>query len=146
MGISAQVLKDPFGALEGGLTIDDPLFTIELAPESFKVPRLLEMGYSVGEYKSTRLETSFKKIQELPFEQRRQDPDRDKKPFAGYDPTASVGGESTPGDDTVEVGVTHEVLSPGMENADYAYHCTEMFRIVCEFGKCFGDRTEKKII
>ena len=125
MGIAAEVLQDPLHPIEGVLTIDDPLFTIELAPESFKVPRLLEMGYPVGEYKSARLETSFKKIQELPFAQRRQDPDRDKKPFAGDDPTASVGGESTSGDNTMEVGVVHEILTPGVENADYSYHCTE---------------------
>jgi len=40
----------------------------------------------------------------------------------------------------------HEVLSPGVQNADTPYLCPEMFRVVCEFHECFGDRTEKKII
>jgi hypothetical protein len=44
MGISAQVLKDPFGAIEGGFAIDDPLLKIELVPEDLKVPGQLEMA------------------------------------------------------------------------------------------------------
>ena len=40
----------------------------------------------------------------------------------------------------------HEVLAPGVQNADTPYPCTEMFRVVCEFRECFGDRTEEKIV
>ena len=68
MGISAEVLKDALDAIEGWLAIDDPLFTIELAPESLKVLGLLEMAGTVGEYESFRLEASFEKVQELSFE------------------------------------------------------------------------------
>ena len=82
MGISAEVLKDTLDAIEGGLAIDDPLLTIELASESLKVLGRLEMADTVGEYKSIRLEAFFKKVKELSFEQRRHHPDRDEKPFA----------------------------------------------------------------
>ena len=40
----------------------------------------------------------------------------------------------------------HEILAPGVQNADAPDPCTEMFRVVCEFRECFGDRTEKKIV
>jgi hypothetical protein len=53
MGISAEVLKDPLNPIEGGLAIDDPLFTIELTSESFEVFGLFEMPYTVGECKGT---------------------------------------------------------------------------------------------
>jgi hypothetical protein len=46
----------------------------------------------------------------------------------------------------VEVGRVHEVLTPGVSNADTPYLCTEMFRDVCELCERFGDRTEKKIV
>jgi hypothetical protein len=82
VGISAEVLKDPLDAIERGLTIDAPFFTIELAPESLKVPGRLERVDTVGEYKSIRLEAFLKEVQELPLEQRRYHPDRDEKPFA----------------------------------------------------------------
>jgi hypothetical protein len=68
MGISAEVLKDPLDAIEGGLAIDDPLFTIELVSESLKFLGRLEMADRVGEYKSIRLEGSFEKVKELSFE------------------------------------------------------------------------------
>jgi hypothetical protein len=46
----------------------------------------------------------------------------------------------------MNVGMIHEVLPPGMQNTDTPYLCTEMFRVVCKFGECLGDRTEKKIV
>jgi hypothetical protein len=68
VGVSAQVLKDTLDAIEGGFAIDDPLLRIELAPESLKVLGLLEMPYTVGEYKSIGLEASFKEGEELSLE------------------------------------------------------------------------------
>jgi hypothetical protein len=50
VGISAEVLEDTLNPIKGGLAIDDPLFMIELAPESLKVVRLFEMTDTVGEY------------------------------------------------------------------------------------------------
>jgi hypothetical protein len=43
MGISAEVLKDPFGAIEGRFAIDGPLFMVEIPPEGFEVCGILEM-------------------------------------------------------------------------------------------------------
>jgi len=40
----------------------------------------------------------------------------------------------------------HEVLPPGMENADNPYCCAEMFRIICEFLDRLGGRTKEKIV
>ena len=36
VGISAEVLKDTLGAIEGRFAIDDPLLMIELFPEGFR--------------------------------------------------------------------------------------------------------------
>ena len=68
MGISAEVLKDSLGAIEGRFAIDDPLLTIELAPELLKVLGRLEMADRVGEYKSIGLEAFVKEVKELSFE------------------------------------------------------------------------------
>jgi hypothetical protein len=40
----------------------------------------------------------------------------------------------------------HEVLAPGVKNANTPYLCTEMFRVFCEFCESLGDRTEKKVV
>jgi len=68
VGISAEVLKSPFDAIERRLAIDDPLFMIELASESLEVLRRFEMADTVGEYKTIRLEAFFKEVKELSFE------------------------------------------------------------------------------
>ena len=68
VGISPEVLKDTLDAIEGRLAIDDPLLMIELAPEYLKVPGLLEMADTAGEYKIIRFEVFLKEAKELPFE------------------------------------------------------------------------------
>ena len=40
----------------------------------------------------------------------------------------------------------HEVLSPGVENADTSYLRPEMLRVVCQLCEGLGDRAEKKIV
>jgi len=40
----------------------------------------------------------------------------------------------------------HEVLTPGMENADNPYRCTEMFRIACKFQDRLGNGSKEKIV
>ena len=40
----------------------------------------------------------------------------------------------------------HEVLPPGVQNADTPNLCPEMFRVVCELCKGLGDRTEKEVV
>jgi hypothetical protein len=145
VGISAQVLKDTFGAIEGGFTIDDPLLMIELVPEYLKVLGLLEMADTIGKDQLLFFEGIFEKIEELASKQSRHHPDGKKKSFPAGSPGA-IGREASPRDNTVEVGMVHEVLTPRMENTDHAYGCPEMFWVVCKFCECLGDRTEKKVI
>ena len=40
----------------------------------------------------------------------------------------------------------HDVLTPGMENADNPYRCSKMFRIICEFLDRLGNRAKEKIV
>ena len=57
-----------------------------------------------------------------------------------------MGREATPRDDTVEVGMVHEVLTPRMENTDHSYRCTEMFLVLGELRECLGGRAKKQIV
>jgi hypothetical protein len=92
VGISAKVLKDPFGATEGRFAIDNPILLIELFPEDLEVAGLLEKIDTAGEYKFIRQEAFFEKAEELTSEQGRHDPDRNEKTLAAWHPAASVGG------------------------------------------------------
>ncbi len=146
MGISAEVLKDALGAVEGGFAIDDPFFMIERPPEGLEGCRILEMAEAAGKDEVPSFEAIFEEVQELTFEQRRQDPHGKEEAFAAGSPAAVVGRETAPGDDTMEVGMIHEVLAPGMENADHPYLGAEMFGVLGKFGECFGGRAEKQVV
>jgi len=80
--ISAEVLKNSFGAIEGWFTIDNPLLLIELFSEGFGMVWLLEMTDTAGEYQIIRQEAFFEKAEELTSEQGRHDPDRNEKALA----------------------------------------------------------------
>ena len=55
VGISAEVLENPLGAIEGRFAIDDPLLFIELFPEGLEGSGFLEMADTAGEYKITSI-------------------------------------------------------------------------------------------
>ena len=145
VGISAEVLKDTFGAIEGGFAVDKPLLGVEVFSEGFEVCGIFEMTETVGKDQFLFFEGIFEKTEELASEQGRDHPDRKKKFSTAWFPGA-IGRQASPCDDTVEVGVVHEILTPRMENSDHAYGCTERFWIVCKFCDRLGDRTEKKIV
>ena len=46
----------------------------------------------------------------------------------------------------MEVGMMHEVLTPGMENPDDSYRYTEMFLALCEFHESLGGRAKEQIV
>ena len=82
MGIPAEVLKDPLGAIEGRFAIDEPLLVVEKSPERFEGFGFLEMADTALEYKTIRREAFLEQIKELPSEQCRHDPHGHKEAFA----------------------------------------------------------------
>jgi hypothetical protein len=59
MGISAEVLKDAFGAVKRRLTINDPLLMVELSSEPFESVTLFKMPDNAGEDKLAGVVTFF---------------------------------------------------------------------------------------
>src|SRR4030042_2361406 len=53
MGISAEVLKYPLGAIEGRFAIDDPVLVVEVFSEGFEVSGIFEMTETVGKDQPT---------------------------------------------------------------------------------------------
>jgi len=74
MGISAEVLENTFGAIEGRFAVDNPLLPVKLPPEGFKVVRFLEMTDTAGENNLTSFEAMLEVVKELAAEQCRHDP------------------------------------------------------------------------
>jgi hypothetical protein len=82
VSISAQVLKDTLGTIEGRLAIDDPLLMVKMSLEGFEGSEFLEMADTSGEYEITRFEAFFQKAKKLATEQRRQDSYVNEEAFA----------------------------------------------------------------
>ena len=143
VGISAQVLKDTLGAVKRRFAIDHPLFMVEPSSEHLKDSGVLKMTDAAREDKLTRFKAAFEIVQELAPEQLRQNLYMDEEPFPARYLAPSVWRQSSAGYDTVNMGMIHEVLSPGVKDADKPYTCAEMFRIVGEFQKRLGDRPEQ---
>jgi len=70
VGISAEVLKDSVGAIEGRFAIDDPLLMVKMSLEGFEGSEFLEMADTSGEYEITRFEAFFQKAKKLAAKQR----------------------------------------------------------------------------
>jgi hypothetical protein len=92
VGISAEVLKNTFGATEGRFAIDDPLLLVELSHKGIEVVWFLEATDTARENKITSLETMLEVVKKLTPEQRRHDPDRNEKALAARDPAIPIGG------------------------------------------------------
>lgn len=82
VSISAEVLKDTLGTIEGRLAIDDPLLMIKMSLENFEGSEFLEMADTSGEYEISRFESVFEKVKELAPEQCRHDPYGNEEAFA----------------------------------------------------------------
>jgi len=146
VGISAQILKDPLGTVEGRFAIDDPFLMIKLSSEAFKGMRLFQMRDTAGEDELARFKTIFKIVQKLASKQGRQNPYGDEEVFPARYPPAFVRGQTTAGNDTVDMGMVHQVLSPGMENAYETDLCAKMLRIIGEFYQRLGDTAEQEVV
>ena len=137
VGISAKILENTRGATERRFAINDPLLFIELFPEKIEVAGCFEMVDRTVEHQSAVFETMREVVKKLPTEQCRHDRyGKEKTLPAGY-PTVVVRGQATTGDNTVDMGVIHKVLPPGMQNTDDAYFGTEMFRVIGKFNERF---------
>ena len=90
VGISAEVLKDPLGAIEGRFAIDDPLFKVELSPEGLEVSGIFEMTEIGGKDKITSLKAIFEEVKEFASEQGRHNPHGKEESFAAGYPAAAV--------------------------------------------------------
>jgi hypothetical protein len=82
VSISAEILQDTLGAIEGWLAVDDPLLMVKMFLEGFEGSGFLEVADTSGEYEISRFEAVFDKGKELAAEQCRHDPYVNEEAFA----------------------------------------------------------------
>jgi hypothetical protein len=129
VGISAKILQDPLGPIEGRLAVDHPLLIVELFPEPLEDMRFSQVNNTAWEDKLPCFKGAFDMSKELSAKQCRHDPDRDEEPFTARHPAITVQRQPSSGNNTVNMGMIHEVLSPGMNYSHETDPCPKMLRI-----------------
>jgi len=82
VSISAEVLKDTLGTIEGWLAIHNPLLMVKVSLEGFEGSGFLEVTDAPGEYEISRFEAVFEEVEKLAAEQCRHDPYVNEEAFA----------------------------------------------------------------
>jgi hypothetical protein len=108
--------------------------------------RLFEVSHTFKESEFTGAIALFEIIEKLIFEEFRQDPYGEEESFSTGNPALFFRGQATAGNDTVDMGMIQEILSPGVDNSDEAEVCPETLWIPGQFQKGLGDRAKEEVI
>ena len=115
VGVSAE---NAHWATEGRFAVDDPLLLVQVGDEGIETPRRRKTAYDAGVNDFILRTELFQIGDELTLKELRHDLDwKEKVLFAGF-PVPSAPGQSSSGNDVVDMGMIHEILSPGVQNAD----------------------------
>ena len=88
----------------------------------------------------------FQEGQELSSEESGEDLDVDEEGLFRWDPARAVSGQSTSGDDAMEVWVVEEGLGPGVEDGDESDVCAEVLGIGSELFEGLGSGVEEDTV
>jgi len=88
----------------------------------------------------------FQIVQEQASEHPRQDPDRQEEPRSAGDPTLTVRRDPAAGDETVQMRVVHQVLSPGVQHGQEADLRAQMLGVGGDAAQCLRRRPEQDVV
>jgi hypothetical protein len=112
--VAADVLQDLVGPGEGWFRIHDPVGLpggLEMRGKARWISEGLERARAV---KLPGVEGLLQRVEKDPTEEPRQDTDRQEESRSTGDPPGAIGREASTGDDTMEMRVMHQGLSPGV--------------------------------
>jgi hypothetical protein len=107
---------------------------------------LTEVTDTAGEDKIACFKAFLEGVQEFAPEHLGQNLYGTEELFPGRNPVIPLRRQSSSGNNTMDMRMAHEVLSPGVQDCYEADPCAEMLWIVGEFYKGLGDRAKEKIV
>ena len=116
MGVTPEVIEEPFGPSERRFAVDDPAFPCQRAepfPQSGRGGQCFELGRKLQLARAAKLGEAF---QELRAKHLAQGAYGKEKPPAGRDPAIAVGGQSSAGHEGMDVEVATQLLVPGVQD------------------------------
>lgn len=118
VGVPAEILKNAFGPVERRFAVNDPLLLVQIGDQGIECRGLSKMAYRSGVNELVLGTESFQIGDKLSPKELRHHFDRQEKVIFARLPGSSVPGQSAAGDNVVDMGMVHEVLSPGVQDAD----------------------------
>lgn len=125
--VSTEIGDDLFGAAKWRFGVNDPSVPAEAVTKVLKGVVGIERRELAGENQLTGIKCASKEVKELASKETGENPDRDKEVRARGHPGGVFRMESAARNDTMEVGVIGEVLTPGVKDGDEANLGAEVF-------------------
>jgi hypothetical protein len=117
MSVAGQILEYAPGSTEGRLDVNDPFELGGCFTQGLECGRLGQIAKLAGEVKPTLAKSPSQREQEQFAELTAEDLIRkEERILPAGDPAGAVGGESAAGDDTMQVRMKMQVLTPGVQH------------------------------
>lgn len=144
MCIAAEVAHYIFRPAEGPLAVDDPFVTEQLTHKGVEHLSVRERPKLSVEADLASCESVLQSFFEFAPKDEPQHLFRKQEAVARMDPALVIEGESTRGNDAVDMRMKFHFLAPGVQHAEEADLGTETFRIASDFGQGFGADTKQE--
>src|SRR5262249_54610333 len=134
--VAPKVVQDLLRTGQRGLGVDDPRLGTELGQQALPFHETAQSRAGTLEDQLALAVRRVESGQELAAKDFSQGADGEEKaPFLAGDPPRAVRTQAAPSDDTVEMDVGHESLSPGVQDRGAAEFRTQMLGIAGERGE-----------
>src|SRR5260370_27552350 len=137
MGVTAQITEYMLWASEGRCRVRNPILSEQWSqPRSkgFRLSKELQVSMKV---ELAVLKGALERFVELAAKDCAEHIDGKKEVVAWCNPACAIGGQPTGRHHTMYMRVKFEFLSPGVQDAEEADFCTEVFGIAGHFEKGF---------
>jgi len=129
VGIASQILQHMLGSAEGWFGIDDPLLGVQPPQQGVELRWLGQACCSAEATEFSSLIGLLEVGQHLAPEHAAEYAYRQEEARWTCDPRGMIAGESTGGEQAMQVRRVRQVLAPGMEHGEPSDGCAEMARI-----------------
>jgi hypothetical protein len=133
MGVTAEIVQYILGTAEGWFGVDDPVSSEQWPEPGSEDLGLSEQCQIAGKVKLAMLKGRLETVDELAAKDASEHRDREKESRMGSNPTGVIEREPAGGNDTVDVGVSLELLIPGVQHAEEADLGTKMDGVASHF-------------
>ncbi len=147
MGIASEIMQDVFRSAEWRLRIYDPILPTQLVEKSSKLIRITEVLQASTEDELALLKGDFQAFPELAAEYTTEYADRKEKvrPACPF-PRGPVQCQTAGGNDTMDMRMMEQVLSPGVKNTKKPDVCSKMLRVGGDLKQGFGASPEQQFV